>query len=92
MSNIRYAADKPKQCKFCYYWGGRDKGCELGEENCYYILPEKKKAKKTRPCDGCPYGRINPCIGYCLRNILQQKAKKGGTADGSNDKQAPGSI
>ena len=46
MSNIRYAADKPKQCKFCYYWGGRSKGCELGEENCYYILPEKRKPRR----------------------------------------------
>ena len=92
MSYFRNAEDFLLQSKFCFNWGGRSKCCKLGEENCYYILPEKKKAKKTSPCDGCPYGRINPCIGYCLRNILQQKAKKGGTADGSNDKQAPGSI
>lgn len=74
MSEIRYAAAKPKDCKYCYYWGGKNKGCELGEERCYYILPEKKEVKKS-PCDGCPYGRVNPCIGYCLRNIMSSTRK-----------------
>ena len=76
MSEIRYAADKPKECKYCFFWGGKKKGCELGEERCYYILPEKKKAEPKSPCDGCPYGRVSPCIGYCLREIQQRGAKK----------------
>ena len=46
MSEIRYASDKPKDCKFCYYWNSRKKDCSLGKENCYYILPEKKAVKK----------------------------------------------
>lgn len=76
MNEIRYAADKPKQCKYCYYWAGKKKGCELGENNCYYLLPEKKEVKSKSPCDGCPYGRVSPCIGYCLREIQQRGVRK----------------
>lgn len=72
MSEIRYASDKPKDCKFCYYWNSRKKDCSLGKENCYYILPEKKAVKKKSPCEGCPYGAVRPCIGYCLREIQQR--------------------
>lgn len=73
MSEVRYASDKPKECKYCYFWEGKKKGCQLGEERCYYILPEKEDAKKKSPCDGCPYGRVSPCIGYCLREIQQKR-------------------
>lgn len=76
MSEIRYAADKPKDCRYCYYWGGRNKGCELGEKNCYYILPDKKAEKKKSACDGCPYGKVSPCIGFCLRSIMQEHNQK----------------
>lgn len=76
MSEVRYASDKPKECKYCYYWEGKKKGCLLGEERCYYILPPKDEKKKKSPCDGCPYGRVSPCIGYCLREI-QQNRKEG---------------
>ena len=47
MSEIKYAEDKPKDCKYCYWWGGRKKGCQLGVENCYYIIQEKKPEKKS---------------------------------------------
>ena len=73
MSEVRYAADKPKECKYCYFWEGKKKGCQLGEERCYYLLPPEKEKKKKSPCDGCPYGRVSPCIGYCLREIQQNR-------------------
>ena len=76
MSEVRYAADKPKECKYCYFWEGKKKGCQLGAERCYYILPPEEEKKKKSPCDGCPYGRVSPCIGYCLREI-QQNRKEG---------------
>lgn len=76
MSEVRYAADKPKECKYCYFWEGKKNGCKLGEERCYYLLPPEKEKKKKSPCDGCPYGRVSPCIGYCLREI-QQNRKEG---------------
>ena len=74
--SVRYAEEKPKDCRYCYWWGGRKKGCELGEENCYYILPSEKPKKKSS-CDGCPYGRVNPCIGYCMKEIMHGKKEAG---------------
>lgn len=52
-------------CAYCYFWGGKKKGCTLGEENCYYLLKEVPK-EKTK-CDGCPYKKGDPCIGWCTK-------------------------
>ena len=77
ITKVKYANDKPKDCKYCYWWGGRNKGCTLGEENCYYILPPAEKKKSKSPCDGCPYSRTNPCIGFCMKELLgSRKAGK----------------
>ena len=39
---------------------------------------EKKKAVKTTPCGGCPYGKHVPCIGYCIARLYSEmKGKKG---------------
>ena len=56
--------------------GGKKKGCSL--KQCHYLLPEKKKAVKTTPCGGCPYGKHVPCIGYCIARLYSEmKGKKG---------------
>lgn len=78
MAKTRYAADKPQDCKDCHFWGGRNKGCILKEENCYYLLPEKEVKKSKSPCEGCAYGRNAPCVGFCMRKILAESKKKGG--------------
>lgn len=65
-----YAEDKPKDCRYCYFWRGKRKGCELGVENCYYIIKVQPKPKSE--CDGCPYGRVNPCIGWCTKKIMRE--------------------
>ena len=67
----RYASDKPKSCKYCYFYVSKKKGCKLGEENCYYIENKKEKPKTVR-CNGCPYGMHEPCIGYCIQKILKE--------------------
>lgn len=72
-----YAMDKPKDCRYCYYWQSEEKGCLLGEKNCYYLLRPGKNKKKN-PCDGCPYGRINPCVGFCMKEILKKRGKENG--------------
>ena len=46
----KYSEEKPWSCKYCYWWGGKKKGCSL--KQCHYLLPEKKKAVKTTPCSG----------------------------------------
>ena len=71
----KYSEEKPWSCKYCYWWGGKKKGCSL--KQCHYLLPEKKKAVKTTPCGGCPYGKHVPCIGYCIARLhSEMKGKK----------------
>ncbi|MCD8122481.1 MAG: hypothetical protein LUE65_09650 [Clostridiales bacterium] len=72
MSEIRYAADKPKDCRYCYFWGGKKKGCELGEDKCYYILPPEEPKKEKSPCGGCPYAKNHPCIGFCMVKLMKK--------------------
>jgi hypothetical protein len=70
----KYSGDKPKDCAYCYFWGGKKKGCI--QEQCYYLLPESppvlKPGKHWIPCEGCPYGKYDPCIGYCIEKILKE--------------------
>lgn len=86
----RYAPDKPKECKHCYFWKGKRKGCS--QKECYYLLleendgsgavqgntlvSESSKCSKTGDCQGCPYGRHSPCIGYCLQKIMREMREK----------------
>ena len=30
VKTLKFAEDKPKDCKFCYYWGGKKKGPCIG--------------------------------------------------------------
>lgn len=29
VKTLKFAEDRPKDCKFCYFWGGKKKGCTL---------------------------------------------------------------
>ena len=84
-----YAEDKPGDCKHCYFWKGKRKGCS--QEECYYLLPEGKTASSYvsgnlrsqefsksggGACHSCPYGRHSPCIGYCIQKILKEMREK----------------
>lgn len=73
--DIKHLSNKPTSCKFCYWWGGRNKGCVRGENNCYYQVIEKETLPQNE-CIGCPYGRDMPCIGYCMKRILKDNASK----------------
>ncbi|MCC8029482.1 MAG: hypothetical protein LIO75_06785 [Lachnospiraceae bacterium] len=66
---VRFSRDKPKECKFCYFWHPGKKVCKPGEEKCFYIIPEAEPPEPTR-CDDCPYGRVAPCIGWCTVDVL----------------------
>ena len=70
LSKPVYTADKPSDCHYCYYWTNGRKGCRLGRNNCYYLisLPPKPKSE----CDGCPYGRDHPCIGWCTKKVMRE--------------------
>ena len=40
----RYEEDKPRDCRYCYYWAGRVRGCSRKE--CWYLIPIPEKPKK----------------------------------------------
>ena len=59
-----YHADRPKDCRNCYFWQNNKKGCTFGKMNCYYLA---KTPYPESPCEHCPYG---PCISFCMRKVL----------------------
>ena len=70
-----YRKSKPASCTFCYWWMGQKQGC--GNEECFYLIRKKRmkqyaKSDKKSNCEGCPYGRHAPCIGYCLDRLLKE--------------------
>lgn len=87
--NRKYAADKPDDCRHCYFWKEKRKSCS--QKECYYLFPEERTASADVPdnslsqefsknnndgCQGCPYGRHSPCIGYCTKKILQEMRQR----------------
>ncbi len=67
IDGIRYHADRPSSCRFCYWWKNRKKGCILGKENCYYLA----ESPETNPrCENCGY---KPCFGICFKDIDDAK-------------------
>ncbi len=63
MKKKRYSEYKPKECQYCYYWYP-EIGCELGEEHCYYLLPEEPEE------EACPYAKNGSCVGWCSMVLL----------------------
>ena len=66
----QYAPDKPDDCSRCFFWNGTRSGCSLGQNNCYYLIEEAPKVHSE--CEGCPYGRDRPCIGWCTKKIMRE--------------------
>ena len=50
IDGIRYHASRPADCRHCFFWKNRKKGCVLGKENCYYLIEPPKGPSK---CEGC---------------------------------------
>ena len=65
-----HTEDKPKDCRYCYFWK-QTEGCTYrGKTDCYYISAQKPPATVSE-CDGCPYGRASPCIGWCTKELMR---------------------
>ena len=48
-----HTEDKPKDCRYCYFWK-QTEGCTYrGKTGCYYISAQKPPAAVSE-CDGCP--------------------------------------
>lgn len=66
-----YQKDKPWSCAYCYWWG--KSGCTADE--CWYLESEKEEKPITYgpgDCKNCPYGKHQPCIGYCIASIYKE--------------------
>lgn len=73
MVQIRYTLEKSKDCKYCFKWDTKKNECEIGKENCYYILCNRGGFRGKKMCGGCAYGRVRPCVGYCLKKLMKEK-------------------
>lgn len=73
-------------CRYCSYWQGTKMGC-VYEDGCCCDVPQKPAKRNgeimhyetatpdekapTSECDGCPYGRDSPCIGWCTKEAMR---------------------
>ena len=69
IDGIRYYADRPHDCRKCFFWKNRKVGCTLGKENCYY-LAETVKTEQEKKCENCPYAKGQPCVtASCYKDL-----------------------
>lgn len=91
----RYAADKPEECKYCYFWNAKRQCCR--QKECYYLLlgetlradnmskEIQQQDERVWDCWDCPYGRHSLCIGYCTQKIvMEMRQKKQAAGKGAN--------
>ncbi len=80
-------------CKYCLHWHGNKVGCTYpygcccnapqhpprrnGEDVIYTSKPPAPVEHSE--CDGCPYGRVSPCIGWCTKELLKTIRHGGST-------------
>ena len=78
-----YARDKPQNCRLCGFWEPEIDDCE--RDCCWYLLPPPQKkpveefdeqGKLILNCELCPYGKLSPCIGYCIAKLHREVAEE----------------
>lgn len=57
-------------CRDCLYFETKPPTCICGFDHCI-LFPPKKVISKG-PCTGCPYGRREPCVGICMKNLMAE--------------------
>lgn len=72
-------------CRYCLYRKGKLKGC-VYPDGCCCPVPQKPErrngieqvyeaaadnAAPVSECEGCPYGRAAPCIGWCTKEVMR---------------------
>ncbi len=60
---------KPESCRLCF-WGTKKGACLLSI--CHYERPAKEAPPLPSECDGCPYRKVQPCIGWCTRKLMRE--------------------
>ncbi len=59
-----------RECKDCLYYIPGICACSRGFRYCVWNVP-KKPVKRKSLCESCPYGRKEPCIGVCMKDLLK---------------------
>ena len=59
IDGVRYYAERPRDCRKCFFWKNRKVGCTLGRENCYY-LAEVIKTEQEKKCSASGKGQSTP--------------------------------
>ena len=72
-------------CRYCLYRKGKLKGC-VYPDGCCCPVPQKPErrngieqvyeanadsAAPVSECEGCPYGKAAPCIGWCTKEVMR---------------------
>ena len=72
-------------CRYCLYRKGKIQGC-VYPDGCCCPVPQKParrngieqvyeanadSAAPVSECEGCPYGRAAPCIGWCTKEVMR---------------------
>jgi hypothetical protein len=68
MDGIRYHASRPADCRHCFFWKNRKKGCVLGKENCYYLIEPPKGPSK---CEGERAGHVPKAGGVSAKQRIR---------------------
>ena len=48
---------------------------ERNAKECFYRIsspPLRRKVTHWEPCEGCPYGKHTPCLGYCIVKAMKE--------------------
>ena len=63
--------DKPKDCRAIS--GSRQRAAPPAAKPAAIIfqLSAQRPSAAVSECDGCPYGRASPCIGWCTKELLR---------------------
>ena len=83
LTNGLQASDKPKECKYCYWWNPVTKSCRRNSiGGCAYEFSDSKSEQtivvlsdnpSEAHCRNCPYSRDHsgvPCVSFCMKNVL----------------------
>lgn len=72
-------------CRYCLYRKGKLRGC-VYPDGCCCPVPQKPErrngikqvyeaaadsAAPVSECEGCPYGKAAPCIGWCTKEVMR---------------------
>ena len=72
MSEQRYADDKPRDCRYCYFWNESSEVCE--RQICYYLLPEEEKAVLLLPVGYAAEGAV-PTERHGTKKPIEETVK-----------------